>query len=194
MKIAKVLAAGLCAALIAAAAVDAQAQFPGGGGRTRGGGRPPGDMQRGERPQGPADVSELVEFRLQSFEDDLKLTPAQQKLWGPFAERVRAVATDIMRERARTKSDSIAHLAAPQQIDHALDVARDRLTALEDVAASAKTLYDTLAPEQKLLADSRIATLLPVIGGGPPPVPQQGEPRRGGPDGGFGGGPRGRAQ
>jgi len=178
----------LCAAMLAAAALDASAQFPGGG-RARGGNRGSGDMQRPERPQGPADVSELVEFRLQAFEEDLKLSPAQQKLWDPFAERVRAVAADIMREREHAKKESTTHPPAPQQIDHALDVARDRLTALEDVAASAKALYDALLPEQKLLADSRVGTILPAIGGAPPP----GGPQRAGPDGGPGGA-RGRPQ
>ena len=189
MKIFRTTIVCLCAALLVAAALDASAQFPGGG-RSRGGNRGSGDMQRPERPQGPADVSELVEFRLQTFEEDLKLSPAQQKLWDPFAERVRAVAADIMRERERAKKESTSHPPAPQQIDHALDVARDRLTALEDVAASAKALYAVLLPEQKLLADSRVGTILPVIDGGAPPP---GGPQRAGPDGGPGA-PRGRPQ
>jgi len=187
MKTYRMIIACLCATVLTAAALDANAQFPGGG-RTRGGNRGSGDMQRPERPQGPADVSELVEFRLQTFEEDLKLSPAQQKLWDAFAERVRAVAADIMRERERMKKESTTHPPAPQQIDHALDIARDRLTALEDVAASAKTLYDALLPEQKLLADSRVGTILPVIGGAPPAP--QGGPQRASPDG----GPRSRPQ
>ena len=155
----------LIVAVIAGAAPDALAQFPGGGGRARGG-LPRGDMQRGERPAAVENISELIEFRLESFQEDLKLTPNQQKLWDPYADKVKALAADIMRERARARTAQ--QMTAPQQIDHALDVARNRVTALEDVAASAKTLYDGLTREQKLLADSRFATIVPLIAGSAP--------------------------
>ncbi len=127
----------LIAAVIASAAFDVLAQFPGGGGRTRGG-PPSGGMQRGERPAAPDNIMELIEYRLESFQDDLKLTPNQQKSWDPYADKVRALAADIVRERARAQAGT--QLTAPQQINHALDVARNRLTALEDIASSAITL------------------------------------------------------
>ena len=187
----------LVAAVIMSAALDVLAQFPGGGGRSRGGsspgGGPPGGMQRGERPVGPEAITDLIEFRLQSFEEDLKLSPNQQKLWDPYADKVRALTGDIVRERTRAQAQTGAQLTAPQQIDHALDVARNRLTALEAVAVSAKALYAGLMPDQKLLADSRFATILPMLGGnaqatGAPPQTPGGRP---GPDGGgFGRGPR----
>lgn len=182
----------LIATVVMSAALDVLAQFPGGGGRSRGGspgGAPPGGMQRGERPAGPEAITDLIEYRLQSFEEDLKLSPNQQKFWDPYADKVRALTGDIVRER--TRAGTGPQLTAPQQIDHALDIARNRLTALEDVAVSAKALYTGLTPDQKLLADSRFATILPVLSGSAQPsgAPAQAPGGRSGPDGG-GRGPR----
>jgi hypothetical protein len=48
------------------------------------------------------------------------------------------------------------------RIDQTVDVARNRLTALEDIASAAKALYARLTPEQQSLADARLATTLPT--------------------------------
>jgi len=193
MKIVTTVIAGLCGAVIAAAALDALAQFPGGSrGRMGGGGPPSAGMPRGERFAGAADISELIEFRLQSLQEDLRLSPGQERVWEPYADRVRALAADIVRERSRARTGE--QQTAPQQVDHALDVARNRLTALEDIAVSAKALYAALLPEQRLLADSRFATIVPVIAGtsqasaAPDPMSRS----RPGPDGGYGRPPRDR--
>mgnify|MGYP003343022641 CR=1 FL=1 len=37
----------------------------------------------------------LLEYRLESMQDDLKLTPAQSRLFDAYAERVRALGEDI---------------------------------------------------------------------------------------------------
>jgi hypothetical protein len=47
-----------------------------------------------------------------------------------------------------------------QQIDRIVDAARNRLTALEDIAQAAKALYAKLAPEQQPAADPRLANLM----------------------------------
>ena len=57
-----------------------------------------------------------------------------------------------------------------QQIDGIVDSARNRLTALQDIAASAKALYETLSPEQKPVADARLATTIPDAFTGRPSV------------------------
>ncbi|HSN39762.1 MAG TPA: hypothetical protein VLT92_06160 [Burkholderiales bacterium] len=58
---------------------------------------------------------------------------------------------------------------ALQQIDHVVDVARDRLTALEDISAAVRVLYDGLAPRQKSLVDSRLPSIIvPLTAGGAP--------------------------
>lgn len=173
MSIAKGIVASLLATVIACAAPDLLAQFPGGGGMPKGGGsmrgaeRPPRDAVRSDqRSAAQESTVELVEFRLLMLEEDLKLSPSQQKTWDPYADQVRALATDVSRERGRVQAG--AQLTALQQINRAVDTARNRLTALEEIAAAAKTLYDGLSPEQKMLADSRFATIIPIITGGAP--------------------------
>lgn len=155
--------AWLVAALMTIFALDALAQSPGGSRGRPDGPRPQPGIARGEMPGGAADLANLLEFRLETMQDDLKLTPNQHRLFDAYADKVRALGDDILRDRARPQPATPP--PAPQQIEHLLDIARNRMTALEDIAASAKNLYASLTPEQKLLADSRVATLVPLLAG-----------------------------
>jgi hypothetical protein len=144
MNITKAIIGGVLAVVVACTAPDLLAQFPGGkpggmGGRTRGG-TPSSSGFQAPRPASDGNVTVLIEYRLGLLEEDLKLTPTLLKSWEPYAERVRAMAADVMRERA--PAQSLAPPTAMQQMNRTVDVARNRLTALEDVAAAAKTLYD----------------------------------------------------
>lgn len=146
------------------------AQFPGGGmggsrGSRSGGGRESGrGTIQAPRPTTSGDPAELIEFRLGMLEEDLKMSPAQLRLWEPYAERMRAAVADVVRERA--PAQSIAAPNALQQMNRTLDQARNRLTALEDVAVAAKAFYDVLSPEQKMLLDARSPSILPLLSGG----------------------------
>ncbi|HSQ03725.1 MAG TPA: Spy/CpxP family protein refolding chaperone, partial [Burkholderiales bacterium] len=108
--------------------------------------------------------------RLGLLEDDLQLTGAQQAAWQRYADRVKAMANDIARER--TRAEPAERQTVVQQIDRAVDVARNRLTALEDIAAAAKSLYGVLTPEQQTRADPRLANIVMLLAGsqraGPP--------------------------
>ena len=130
------------------------------------------------------DAAELIEFRLGMLEEDLKMSPAQLRLWEPYAERMRAAVADITRERA--PAQSIAAPNAMQQMNRTVDQARNRLTALEDVAVAAKAFYEVLSPEQKMLLDARSPSILPLLSGGstqaPPPENSRRPPRE---EGGF---------
>lgn len=155
---------------------DASAQFGGIGGGVfgsrgaRGGARgdiPPGGGQtsRNERTiAGPdANSYEQIEYRLSLLQDDLRLSAEQNPAWQAFATKVRAYAGDVARERARGMRPNPASAAQNdglQHVEQAVDAARNRLTALEDVELSAKALYQTLTPEQKGLLDTRIATIV----------------------------------
>ena len=46
------------------------------------------------------------------------------------------------------------------RVERVVDAARDRLTAVEDAAQSAKALYAALAPPQQRMADPRLANLI----------------------------------
>lgn len=178
MKAGNTAIAALLLAVMAAAATDAMAQLrggvPGGGMRgNRDGQAGYGKAQRPVGEQGPAiqeDAASLTAYRLQLLREDLKLTSVQQPLWDAYADKVSALAADISRERGRLRAT--LQLNSLQRIDQAVDVARNRLTALEEIASAAKALYGRLAPEQQSIADARLATTLPtntVAGiGGPP--------------------------
>jgi len=168
------------------AIADALAQFGGGmpgGGRMRKGGGPARERPAAQEQQG---VGDLVAFRLALLQEDLKLTREQERAWTAYEERANALAADIAREQNRMRSPM--SLNAMQQVNHAVDTARNRLTAWEEIAAAAKALYDGLTPQQKELADARFPSIVSALtaggtiiagsrsdetgnrwGGGPPP-------------------------
>jgi hypothetical protein len=167
--------------LLAAATVaadDAMAQFgggfPGGGGRrggmSRGGGDSGGSQRSAPNRETGPDQQQVL---LHEFESDLKLTPAQVPAWNAYLDKLNALAADAARDSVRARS--AAQLGAMQQFDRVLDAARNRLTALEDLAAAAKALYASLNEEQKAVADARLAKLLPAAGEGRQPgnVPER---------------------
>ncbi len=135
---------------------------PGGGGR----GRPAeADVKREQRPVPSETLQEQVEYRLNALQEELKLHPDQYQSWASFSDRVKALAADMARERP---VPVYATRNALRDINALADTARNRLTAMEDVAASAKALYDTLAPDQKTTADARLITVLPNSYAGAP--------------------------
>ena len=94
----------------------------------------------------------------------LKLSPAQAGPWQGFAVRVRALAEDVSRERGRSMVLTPGADTGPAlglgHIGQALDAARNRLTALEDVEIAAKALYQTFTPEQKAEAEQRLPSII----------------------------------
>ena len=165
------------AALLAATLMSAEAfaQFSVYGGR---GGRPGGAVggargiepppqgsgSRNERRVTAPDAGsyEQIEYRLSALQDELKLAPAQDAAWQAFAAKTRAYAADIARERARNlrASASVALPDGQQHVTQAVDAARNRLAALEEVEAALKALMPVLTPEQQALADLRIPLLI----------------------------------
>jgi hypothetical protein len=139
------------ALILAGAAADASAQT--GGRRGRGGEDRAAKAQ--EKPQISVDQLALILAQLQ---EDLKLTADQQAAWDAYTRNVEALASDLARERGRTKE--VMQMKVLQRLDHAVDLARDRLTAVEDIAAAAKRLYAGLTPEQQSVADPRLATAI----------------------------------
>jgi hypothetical protein len=177
-------AAITCGALLVA---DAAAQFGGGlgggmGSSRAGRGGRTGDAatgareSRNERPLPAPDPSsyEQIDYRLSLLQEDLKLSAAQYATWQGFTEKVRAYAMDLARERQRATAAPATSAAQPlglQAVGQAVDAARNRLTALEDVEMSAKALYPLLNPDQKTLVDMRLPAIVAGRAGGLPPTP-----------------------
>jgi LTXXQ motif family protein len=107
------------------------------------------------------DSYEQTEHRLALMEADLHLTPQQREPWQTFTNKVRAYASDLSREHARTGIPaSEGPISGLQHIDLITDGARIRLNELEDIRTAANALYATLSLDQKKIADTRMVTLI----------------------------------
>jgi len=150
---------------------DAMAQLGGGmpGAGKRGARMDKGSAPGTSRPAAQENVTALIEFRLALLQEDLKLTREQERAWAAYEDRVKALAADISRERGRTQS--AMSMNAMEQVNHAVDMARNRLTAWEEIASAAKALYNGLAPQQKTLADQRFPSVVLALTGGGAAVP-----------------------
>ena len=142
------------ALLLGAASAPVLAQM---GGRRRGGGMDKGGDKGGAEKGGGEPRANLLEVTAHELHEDLKLTPQQEPLWEAYLDKVRALGNDIARER-RPLGGAAGNVA--QQIDRIVDTARNRLTALEDIAQAAKDLYAKLTPEQQPAANPRLANLM----------------------------------
>ena len=159
--------------LALAVAADAMAQFGGGGMGGMGGGmrgsRGSRDRSASPEPRQPkeAPASEsgviLLEQTIEELRTDLRLQPTQIPAWEAYIARARLLASDLSRERMQ--STAATQTSALKRIDRSIDAARNRLAALEEVADSAKAFYALLTPEQQMIADPRLAALVPGPGG-----------------------------
>lgn len=160
----------------AAWTAPAMAQAGGGPGRPAAGAPPRGGMPErpnDERPAGPS-LNELVAVRMSQLEEDLRLQPPQAAAWVRFRDSVQRLLDD----RRRTPRTTPAEATAPQRLDAIADGARNRLAAVEDVVDAAKTLYAQLSPEQRSVADRRLALPLATLAGTEPRGDERGAANR----------------
>jgi hypothetical protein len=143
----------------------ASAQMPGGTGSKTGSKSGIGPPARpDERVMGPSMV-ELVNMRLGQLEEDLNLRPNQLVLWNAYRERVMHMLDDHRRAMRMASAYSATETTAPKRLDALADAARNRLTAIEDIVDAGKALYAALTPEQRTLADRRLALPLATLSG-----------------------------
>ncbi len=103
-----------------------------------------------------------VQYRLDLLEEDLRLRPEQNAAWVAYRSRVLKLAEDLQRASRSTLGGD---LTAPKRLDRLADAARDRLTAIEDIVDAGKALYGSFTPEQKLVADRRMAAPVMALAG-----------------------------
>jgi hypothetical protein len=130
-----------------------QAQDPG----RRGGPPGPEEADRGAIQRGT--LAGEFSAHLQEVKQRLKLQTAQQAAWQSFARRVQALMEDQMRGVARPddREDAV------HQISRRVDVVRNRLAAMEDIADAASQLYSMLSPDQRKTADELLPTTVPTL-------------------------------
>jgi len=121
---------------------------------------PPRPRPNDGKPQETIQAS--VRYRLEILEEDLRIRPEQQKLWLNYKDRVLRLADDAQ----RTSRTALAGtMSAPERLDRLSDIARDRLTAIEDIVDAGKQLYAVLTPGQQGVADRRMAVPVTALAG-----------------------------
>jgi hypothetical protein len=169
------VALAAAAVLLAIASTESYAQFGGRngiggifGGSSRGGrgernGGAQKDAARVDHPiPQDADSYEQTEHRLMLMEVDLRLEPAQKGPWQAFAEKVLAYARDLSHERvlAGIPVSAGTSIGGLQHIEQTTDLARHRVSELEEIRTAANSLYKTFSPDQRQIADRRIVTII----------------------------------
>jgi hypothetical protein len=108
-----------------------------------------------------ANIPELVTIRLAQLEEDMNFTAAQLPLWNKYKSSVMQMVDDVKRGARVSASET----NAPKRLDALADMARDRLTAVEDIVDAGKALYAVLTPQQQTVADRRLALPLATLTG-----------------------------
>jgi hypothetical protein len=155
----------------------ASAQVPGGG---MGGGMGRGMPGKSGGPEGPpsrrADdarpspmqfmpLSSIVPTELAELRAQLAIEPSQRPAWDRYSQSVLQLLDDIMRV-----SETVVpgDMTALQRLEQLADLARNRLTATEDLVDAGKALYVVLTPGQRAVADRRMADVVrPLFGARP---------------------------
>jgi len=170
--------------LLAAIGVAAEvcAQYPGGQGGAGGtggarggmgagrGGPPPEPVRRESAQETPHSPGALVQIQLDQLEDDLKLSPAQIGAWRIYADKVQKLADETARSRLDARLSTPAPTSAVQQLAEIAGAMHGRVSAIDEIVDSGRTLYATLTPEQKAIADRRLSLSVTLLATGVTPA------------------------
>ncbi|HTZ00240.1 MAG TPA: hypothetical protein VMB75_10410 [Rhodocyclaceae bacterium] len=149
----------LACAAAAALVLPAWGQFGGPGGH-----RPERDGSAGmaERPGGGSNYPlDQLQRQLEEAHAKLKLRADQEAYWEEYAEKVGALMNDQLRSSPRAATEQ--GQPAPAQIARKVDVVRNRLAAMEDIADAAKRLYAKLDAGQRATADLWLPATVPEL-------------------------------
>lgn len=176
----KLVVGVMAAAGIAAAAALAYAEPPGGFGRGMmgygpgggghmgpgmmgyggpGGGHGPGMMggwgpRGGTGPGAAGGPVAYQEARLAFLKNELKITADQEAAWEAYAKQAKAQAATV--ETLRTQPPVTAQ-TTPERLEQRAEFAKQRSEQLKATSTAVKNLYAVLTPEQKAIADQRLA-------------------------------------
>ena len=149
----------LVLAFAVAASVGCASQQGGPGGPEGDGGPSGGSGRAGERGAFVSPIEQIQE-QLADTAQALTLTPKQAVLWDSYQASVAALMADQLKHSTYDASSS---RTAVQQINGKVDVVRNRLAAMEEVAERANALYQSLDETQKKIADQRLAATVPAL-------------------------------
>ena len=160
----------LVAMLLGLSRTTVFAQWGGGGmgGGRRGGGASDrsygGATSREASPEVNFNSSEQILGRLQGLKTDLQLTPQQEAVWMQFEDKVRAYIDDLVRQKIKEQPVPVNSSAAPMDgllfLSALVDKERNRYTSLEEIEIQARNLNDVLKPDQKIVLNSRLPSIV----------------------------------
>jgi hypothetical protein len=118
----------------------------------------------------PLSPGAAVQVQLDQLEDDLKLAPAQLGAWRAYTDKVQKLADDTTRIRFEARTSAPAQSSALQQLDEIAVQMHSRRAAVDEIVESGKALYVLLTPEQKSIADRRLAPVVLLLATGAAPA------------------------
>jgi hypothetical protein len=114
-------------------------------------------------------LASIVQTRLAELRNELAIESSQSPAWDRYFQCVLRLLDDITGVNDTTLP---SEMTAPQRLEQVADLARNRLTATEDMVDSGKALYSVLTPAQRAVADRRMADVaMPMFGARPPGGP-----------------------
>jgi hypothetical protein len=116
-----------------------------------------GPMGQGMGPQGFGNPSAMADARIAYLKSELKITAAQESAWKAFADQTKQQA-EAMQALMATIQGS-AQATAPERLEQYNQIMKKRQEQMEKGTAAFKSLYAVLSPEQKALADQRVAMM-----------------------------------
>ena len=121
-----------------------------------------GPVGRGMGPQGLVNPSAMADARNAYFKSELNITPAQESAWKAYAEQRKQQV--VAMQALRASAQGSAQATAPERLELRNQMMKKRQEQMEKGTTAFKELYAVLSPEQKALADQRVA--LRMMGGG----------------------------
>ena len=159
------VAAGLAAVAIGATAAPGYGK----GDCAMGDGAQNGEHPRGERMGGRHQRGDAT-ARLTELREKLAITDAQAPAWDAFAAKVSAKqdSRQARREQMRTQWEANSDATPAERMERRVEMMGARLAEMTDMAASLKTLYAELTPEQQaIFAEHGPGQRFGKQGGGP---------------------------
>jgi Skp family chaperone for outer membrane proteins len=100
----------------------------------------------------PAAVTDQVEEHITKLHTELKITPAQQPQWDPFAQVMRDNARD-MDQSLQQRGTTLATMSAVDDMQSYAQVAQQHAQDMQKLSAAFQTLYASMSDDQKKNAD-----------------------------------------
>ncbi len=157
----RVILPATIAALFAAGATLALAQAP-----APSPSAPAAEQRQGDRMERrAARMEQRFGERMQKLKAELKLTPAQEPLFGAVEQQLRKMA-DQRRDGWRANRDRIRNAELPDRIDMMAERAARGATSARELSGVVRPLWATLSPEQKEIVKKNLPRRGPFGGEG----------------------------